>query len=61
MRAGLSSSPTYADADCPAGTTPTSVPGAGVICIRATDPGGPPEEVVDRLVAIAATVTVTRR
>ncbi len=44
---GLLSSPTYADADCPPGTTPTSVPGAGVICIRATDPGDPPGEGLD--------------
>ncbi len=35
----LLGSPARAEGDCTPGSTPTSVPGAGVICIRAHDPG----------------------
>src|SRR5215213_369572 len=30
-----------ASGQCPPGSAPTSVPGAGVICVRVTDPGEP--------------------
>ena len=38
----LTASPAQASGDCPPGWAPSSVPGAGVICIPVTDPGTPP-------------------